>query len=50
MEENVDLQTRSAVAVAYLKEGQNCVVIIPDGIRNYMTRFVDEKWRKEHGF
>jgi cystathionine beta-synthase len=33
-----------------LKEGQNCVVILPDGIRNYLTKFVDEDWRKENGF
>ena len=33
-----------------LKEGQNCVVILPDGIRNYLTKFVDEGWRKENGF
>ncbi|PHS14411.1 MAG: cystathionine beta-synthase [Kangiella sp.] len=33
-----------------LKEGQNCVVILPDGIRNYLTKFVDENWRKENGF
>jgi cystathionine beta-synthase len=33
-----------------LKEGQNCVVIIPDGIRNYMTKFVDAKWCEQHGF
>jgi len=33
-----------------LKEGQNCVVILPDGIRNYLTKFVDESWRKENGF
>lgn len=31
-----------------LSSGQNCVVIIPDGIRNYMTKFVDANWRKEH--
>lgn len=35
---------------ASLKEGQNCVVILPDGIRNYLTKFVDEDWRKENGF
>ena len=29
-----------------LKKGQNCVVILPDGIRNYMSKFLDEKWRK----
>ena len=33
-----------------LKKGQNCVVILPDGIRNYLTKFVDEGWRKENGF
>ena len=32
-----------------LKRGQNCVVILPDGIRNYMTKFVDEKWLDSHG-
>ena len=33
-----------------LKKGQNCVVILSDGIRNYMTKFVDDKWMKQHGF
>lgn len=33
-----------------LKEGQNCVVILPDGIRNYLTKFVDAGWRRENGF
>lgn len=27
-----------------LKEGDVCVVILPDGIRNYMTKFVSENW------
>lgn len=27
-----------------LKEGQKCVVILPDGIRNYMTKFVSDNW------
>ena len=31
-----------------LKEGQNCVVIIPDGVRNYMSKFMDSKWRSEN--
>jgi cystathionine beta-synthase len=35
---------------ASLKEGQNCVVILPDGIRNYLTKFVDADWRKANGF
>ncbi len=33
-----------------LKPGQNCVVILPDGIRNYLTKFIDEDWRESHGF
>lgn len=33
-----------------LKAGQNCVVVLPDGIRNYLTKFVDSDWRKENGF
>lgn len=30
--------------------GQNCVVILPDGIRNYMSKFVDNQWMKEQCF
>lgn len=33
-----------------LKAGQNCVVILPDGIRNYMTKFVDDQWMKDNSF
>ena len=33
-----------------LKEGQNCVVLLPDGVRNYMTKFVDDKWMADNGF
>lgn len=33
-----------------LKKGEKCVVMLPDGIRNYLTKFVDDKWMKEHGF
>ncbi|CEF64997.1 Cystathionine beta-synthase [Strongyloides ratti] len=31
-------------AAKKLKKGQNCVVILPDGIRNYYTRFCDDNW------
>ena len=31
-------------------EGQNCVIILADGVRNYMTKFVDERWMKENKF
>ncbi len=33
-----------------LKKGQKCVVILPDGVRNYMSRFVDKKWMQQKGF
>ncbi len=33
-----------------LKKGEKCVVILADGIRNYLTKFVDDKWMQEHAF
>lgn len=33
-----------------LKKGQRCVVILADGIRNYMTKFVDPKWMRDNQF
>jgi cystathionine beta-synthase len=33
-----------------LQKGQTCVVVLADGIRNYMTKFVDPKWMKENHF
>uniref|UniRef100_A0A6Q2YJT9 Cystathionine beta-synthase n=1 Tax=Esox lucius TaxID=8010 RepID=A0A6Q2YJT9_ESOLU len=33
-----------------LKEGQRCVVILPDSIRNYMTKFLSDKWMFQKGF
>ncbi|XP_030386654.1 cystathionine beta-synthase [Scaptodrosophila lebanonensis] len=33
-----------------LKEGQRCVIILPDGIRNYMTKFVSDNWMEARGF
>ncbi|KAK2849704.1 hypothetical protein Q7C36_008487 [Tachysurus vachellii] len=33
-----------------LKEDQRCVVILPDSIRNYMTKFLSDKWMCEKGF
>ena len=33
-----------------LAAGQNCVVLLPDGIRNYMSKFIDSDWRQQHGF
>ncbi len=37
-------------AAENLKKGQNCVVILSDGVRNYMTKFVDDGWMKQNGF
>lgn len=37
-------------AAPRLREGQNCVVVLPDGVRNYMTKFVDDKWMRDNGF
>lgn len=33
-----------------LKIDQNCVVILSDGIRNYMTKFVSDNWLEARGF
>ena len=27
-----------------LGPGRKCVVILPDGVRNYMTKFLDDQW------
>uniref|UniRef100_A0AAR2LXS6 Cystathionine beta-synthase n=1 Tax=Pygocentrus nattereri TaxID=42514 RepID=A0AAR2LXS6_PYGNA len=41
----------AAVKVAKeLKEGQRCVVILPDSIRNYMSKFLSDKWMCDKGF
>lgn len=33
-----------------LKKGQKCLIILPDSIRNYLSKFVDDRWMKEQGF
>ena len=33
-----------------LKEGQKCVIIMPDGIRNYMSKFVTDSWMEARGY
>lgn len=33
-----------------LKKGQRCLVILPDSIRNYLTKFVDDAWMKAQHF
>merc|ERR1719270_815472 len=41
---SVDAAVRAA---QQLKAGQKCVVILPDTIRNYMTKFLDDRWLAE---
>lgn len=33
-----------------LKKGQKCLVVLPDSIRNYLSKFVDDHWMREQGF
>jgi len=35
---------------ASLRSDQRCVVILPDGLRNYMTKFLSDSWMKERDF
>ncbi|MDE3268803.1 MAG: pyridoxal-phosphate dependent enzyme [Pseudomonadota bacterium] len=33
---------------AHLAADQNCVAILPDGVRNYLTKFISDNWMQEH--
>ena len=33
-----------------LNQGDNCLVILPDSIRNYLTKFVDDTWMEKQNF
>ncbi|MDP6936935.1 MAG: cystathionine beta-synthase [Candidatus Marinimicrobia bacterium] len=33
-----------------LEEGDKCLVILPDSVRNYMTKFVSDEWMEEQSF
>ncbi|KAI9293611.1 cystathionine beta-synthase [Neoconidiobolus thromboides FSU 785] len=35
-------------AAKSLKKGQTCVVILPDSVRNYMTKFLNDDWMKSN--
>jgi len=37
-------------AAKNLSKDKKCLVILPDSIRNYLTKFVDDKWMKSQGF
>ena len=37
-------------AAKELNENQNCLIILPDSIRNYLSKFVNDEWMSEHNF
>lgn len=37
-------------AAKSLKAGQKCLVILPDSIRNYLSKFPNDEWMKQNGF
>lgn len=37
-------------AAKSLKPGQRCVVILPDSIRNYMSKHLNDDWMADHDF
>jgi len=37
-------------AAKSLSKGQKCLVILPDSIRNYMSKFAQDEWMKKEGF
>lgn len=37
-------------AAKNLSKDKKCLVILPDSIRNYLSKFVDDKWMKSQGF
>lgn len=37
-------------AAAGLKKGQRCVIILPDSVRNYMTKALSDDWMISHSF
>lgn len=37
-------------AAKSLAKGQKCLVILPDSIRNYLTKFPDDEWMQREGF
>ena len=37
-------------AAKKLNKNQNCLVILPDSIRNYLSKFVNDNWMKKNNF
>ena len=40
----------AVLAAAELPSTAKCVVLLPDGVRNYMSKFLRPAWLEEHGF
>lgn len=36
-------------AAKRLKKGQKCLVVLPDSVRNYMSKFIDDNWMRANG-
>lgn len=37
-------------AAKSLSKGQKCLVLLPDSIRNYMSKYANDEWMKQQGF
>ena len=37
-------------AAKELSPNQNCLIILPDSIRNYLSGFVDDHWMDKNGY
>ena len=37
-------------AARQLGKGQRCVVLLPDSVRNYMSKFLSDDWMIDNGF
>ena len=37
-------------AARSLSKGQKCLIILPDSIRNYLSKFVDDDWMRKNNF
>lgn len=33
-----------------LNNGEKCLVLLPDGVRNYMSKFLNDDWMRKNGF
>jgi len=38
------------IAAQQLEEGQRCVVVLPDSVRNYMSKFLNDDWMIRNNF